>query len=79
MLPLQTAVLQAALDRTVPGEKFLNMAGFREFVSPSVDDASLHEMLRELVNEGVLQLAPCAAGDAKYCATQEFVASMAGA
>ncbi len=79
VLALQTAVLQAAVSRTVPGQKFLELTGFREFVDPGVDDESLREMLRELVNEGVLQSMPGSGGEISYCASQEFLTTMAGA
>lgn len=76
VLSLQTAVLKAVLARTVPGEKYLDLAGFREFVGAEFDDAALREMLKELVAEGILQEKP---GAEAYCASQEYLASVAEA
>ena len=75
LLTLQTAVLQAAVAKTVPGEKFLDLPGFKEFVNPNVDDATLAEMIKELVAEGILQ--PAGSGELKYCTSKEYLASMA--
>ncbi|MGE5551079.1 MAG: hypothetical protein ACM3ZC_11200 [Bacteroidota bacterium] len=74
LLALQTAVLQAAVAKTVPGERFLDLAGFKEFVNPNVDDATLAEMINELVAEGILQ--PAGAGELRYCTTKEYLASV---
>ena len=74
LLTLQAAVLQAAVAKTVPGEKFLDLTGFKQYVNPNVDEATLAEMIKELVAEGILQ--PAGSGEPGFCTTKEYLASV---
>lgn len=73
LLSLQTAVLDAALARTAPGEKFLSFSEFKQMIGPGFDEESLAEMLRELAGEGILQLGSMAGVENQYCVTKEYV------
>lgn len=73
---LQTAILDAALAKTAPGQTYLSLSALRQLVGQGFDAEALQEMLRELVAEGILALGPPAGGDNQYCVTKEYLASL---
>jgi len=75
LLVLQTAILDAAVAKTVPGQSYLKLDDFLTLLNQRFDRETLAEMLKELVGEGILQQG--AAGQ-QYCVSQAYLASIAG-
>lgn len=75
LLTLQTAILDTAVAKTVPGQSYLKIDDFFTLLNQRFDRETLAEMLKELVGEGILQQGPDAG---QYCVSQAYLASIAG-